>query len=609
MYIAIDRARIRTERREPVVIPDQFTDSDGSAPVVVGVGAGDATSRSPYLDVFIRGRIVGGEPSEDRAQNAAERVAIAYREDGIAGLRRFDGAFAVAILDKAKRRFVFAIDKMGIERGYLYSSPHAVVFSDELRQLRRRAGRPLRVDMSSVRDIVVFGWTPPPHSLFADVQRLAPGSAVVCNGDALTVERYYDFADVAVARDRDDERLSQEIREHLDRSVSAGRANRAWGSFLSGGVDSSSVAASLGLQQGPGFPTYFAGFSGDIDSYRNIPDESSFAHLVADRYRTRHHDLMLGPEAVEAMPEIISLIEEPLCDGGCLIVRAVLGAAASDDRAVMSGVGGDFLFGGERRHALANLLRWMDVAPGAMWRGLSSVVARLPDLGNERANYAKFDFQKIARWQGLPFDQMYLHVVQGEDVDLGALLTPEVSRATVRAPADGLREHFARSVHMDPLTRMLYLDLKSVASLHCVREVHVIGKRLGVETYHPYLDAGFVEFAMSVPPEKKVKGLRLKVALKKAMHARLPHEVLYRRKGGLGAPIRWWVGDERGFVAGVLASKSCITRGIFAPAEIARMQAVTRSGRGDYSRVLWTLFTLELWMRQMVDEDPKVSAF
>jgi asparagine synthase (glutamine-hydrolysing) len=148
---------------------------------------------------------------------------------------------------------------------------------------------------------------------------------------------------------------------------------------------------------------------------------------------------------------------------------------------------------------------------------------------------------------------------------------------------------------------MLYLDLKSNAPDDVVREAETLGRHFGLNIHNPFLDAEFVNFAMSVPADDKVSGLTLKVPLKKAMRGRVPDKVLDRKKGGLGSPIRWWVIQSKGFVADVLSRHAIERRGLFSADAVQRFRHATADGSRDYSKLLWSLFTLELWLQRFAD--------
>jgi len=170
-----------------------------------------------------------------------------------------------------------------------------------------------------------------------------------------------------------------------------------------------------------------------------------------------------------------------------------------------------------------------------------------------------------------------------------------------RDPLKEIKLYFQRAADLDPLGRFLYLDLKNQATEHSVREAETLGRHFGLNVYNPFLDAELVDFAMTIPIADKVSGLTVKVPLKKAMRGRVPDEVLDHKKGGLASPIRWWVTQPDGFVASVLSRRNIERRGMFSADTVEQFRRATANGARDYSKLLWSLFTLELWLQRFVD--------
>jgi asparagine synthase (glutamine-hydrolysing) len=372
---------------------------------------------------------------------------------------------------------------------------------------------------------------------------------------------------------------------------------------LSGGVDSSSVVASLGRATDGSFSTYFGGFSPQLNRYLPNPEEPAMSKLVAERVGANHHMLWLEPETLESIREIISVLEEPVCDGGCIVLSAVMRKAKSDVDGLMTGIGGDFLFTGERRHMVLNLLRFMRPIPDAAWRALNYILG-LPIMARSaRISQAHFDLTRVLAIRRLGIEAMYAgFFLQAEPSEMCLLFLPDVYAKLQRDPLKEMNDDFRVAADLDPLSQFLYLDLKHQTPEHCLREAETLGRHYGLKVYSPFLDADFVDFAMSVPSADKVSGLNLKVPLKKAMRGRVPDEVLDRKKGGLGSPIRWWVTQPDGLVASVLSRQNIERRGLFSPEAVEQFTKATANGTHDYTKLLWSLFTLEIWLQQFVDK-------
>jgi asparagine synthase (glutamine-hydrolysing) len=311
---------------------------------------------------------------------------------------------------------------------------------------------------------------------------------------------------------------------------------------------------------------------------------------------------LLGPSAIENCLDIVGALEEPICDGGSIVLAELMRAARNETDGLMTGIGGDFLFTGERRHAVLNLLRIMKWLPKWMWQSLNRCLALRAWSGNARISQAHFDLSRVLTVQDASVEEMYIRCFLQADVrELHRLFLPEAHAAITRDPTREIYNNFRVVADLDPLGQLLYLDLKHQMTEYVVWEAEALGRLFGLDVYHPFLDAELVDFALTIPSEQKVRGLTLKVPLKRAMRGRVPSQVLNRKKGGLGSPIRWWVTLSDGLVWQVLSPANIERRGYFSAHTIEQYRIATASGTRDYSKLLWSLFTLELWLQQFIE--------
>ena len=227
-----------------------------------------------------------------------------------------------------------------------------------------------------------------------------------------------------------------------------------------------------------------------------------------------------------------------------------------------------------------------------------------PWIRNARVSQLHFDIARLVGLQALPLPEMYAgFFMQAEPEELEALLEPSAVSSLTRDPLDEIKEFFDEAAEMDPISQFLYLDLKTQSPEHCLREIETLSRHHGLIAYNPFVDSEFVDFAMGVPSADKVSQLQLKLPLRNAMRQRLPGRVLDRRKGGLGSPIRWWVTQPDGIVAEALSSTRLGRRGVVRLDTVEKFRKATATGAKDYSKLLWSLFTLELWFERFVDGD------
>ena len=290
-------------------------------------------------------------------------------------------------------------------------------------------------------------------------------------------------------------------------------------------------------------PNVYGNF-GALDRYVALPDEERVAQAVADRFGTRHSVLTIPSDVMERVPELVRIIEEPLCDGGPIVVDTVMQAAKVRADGVMTGVGGDFLFGGERRHLLISLLGHMRGLP--MWR-LAGLMVSLPTVGSDTLTRLRFDLQRLLSIRELPLGEFYARRLHGGDL-VQALCKPLAFEGLDRSPLDQINACLDDISELDDLTKLLYLDLRLLTPDCLTRDVLALGRYHELTVCHPYLDSDFVDFSMTIPPRQKVRGVTMKYAMRQAIQGYLPRDVLKKKKGGLGAPLRWWVTHD-GLVA------------------------------------------------------------
>jgi asparagine synthase (glutamine-hydrolysing) len=547
---------------------------------------------------------IPGRSDAGKGATGAAFLADLYRRHGLRALSEIDGSFAATIIDWRNNTVVLARDKLGIARAYLCLDHDRVIFSDSLGHLLENLPTRPELDLDSVYAFLAIGWVPTPYSMFRGIEKLPAGTCVIAGNCDVKRYIYYDVPHSASElRSRSKKELDSCIADGLERSVRRGLAiGGAWGSFLSGGVDSSSVVATMGKVIQRPFPTYFGGFAPELNKYLPNPEEPKMARAVALHVATNHRSLLLEPSAIENSLDVVGALEEPVCDGGSIVLAEVMRTARNETDGLMTGIGGDYLFTGERRHAVLNLLRIMKWLPNSVWQSLNRCLALRAWSGSARISQAHFDLSRVLKVQDVSLEEMYIQFFLQADVrELHALFLPETHAAITRDPTREIYNDFRVAADLDPLGQFLYLDLKHQMTEHVVREAETLGRRFGLDVYNPFLDAELVNFAMSIPSEEKVCGLTLKVPLKRAMRGRVPPQVLNRKKGGLGSPIRWWVTKSDGLVRQVLSPANIEHRGCFSAHTIEQYRVATASGMRDYSKLLWSLFTLELWMQQFID--------
>jgi asparagine synthase (glutamine-hydrolysing) len=512
-----------------------------------------------------------------------------YERHGPEYARHLRGMFAVALWDARRRRLVLARDRYGIKPLYYRDADGALEFASELRALPRG-----EVDLDALDAFLAFNSIPAPYSIFRDTRKLPAGHVLVWEEKGgVTVERYARPGPVPVdeLRGDDEAELVEELRARLRDSVRAHLlADVPVGVLLSGGVDSA-VLAALAAQETPdAVHTFTIGFE------ERSFDERADARLVAERYGTNHHELLVQPDPLVLVPALADVFDEPFADSSALPTYLVSELAAEHVKVALSGEGGDELFGGYYTYA-ADLLADR-VAPFA--RLVRPLVERLPSSSAK----ASFDYKakRFVRAAHLPPLERHHGWKEIFSPDARAELT---GRHGAFDPVDVLRTRYAETGGADSLARLQDVDF----GVYLVDDLLVKTDRASMahslEARVPFLDPVVTNFAFGLPAKHKVRGLSKKILLRKAAEPLLPREVVHGRKRGFSIPAAAWLrGELEPFARATLSPDTLRSQGFFRPAPVTRLLDEHVAGAEDWSRQLWGLLTFTLWYERHVEQEP-----
>ena len=526
------------------------------------------------------------------SQADTEVIAHAWEEHGAGCITRLDGMFAIAVWDRRTEQISLARDRMGEKPLYYAETADGLVFGSELRAVlaHPEVGRVL--DPRGVERFLAYDFVPDPHTLIRGVRKLAPGETLTRGDGPSTRSRYWDIPfrpEPAV----DERWWEHEIRERLDESVRRRLvADVPVGCFLSGGIDSSAVTATAARQRA-GIRTFSVGYA------EGPHDERRYARLVADRYATRHEELVISADdAAALMPDVGNLMDEPLADMSFVPLYLLARAARPSVTVALTGDGGDELFAGYPTMAADWWHRGFGRLPRHARAGLSGAARHLPDrLEGLRDFLLAVDYPPNARNQallgGLP------------PLRAAALLSPSV-RALLGSfdPYDDIEAVLAPCASLDVRDRLIYRYCKLYLAGQNLANADRASMAASLELRAPLLDHTFVELVGRIPARLKFRGFRgLKGLLRHALADRLPPEIRTRRKQGFGVPIGTWL---RGPLAPVLHQLLAETRlragGVFDPAAIGRLVAEHGAGVRDHARTLWALLVFESWRTHYLGE-------
>ena len=514
-----------------------------------------------------------------------EVLVHGYEEWGDAFVERLRGMFAVALWDKRRRRLLLARDRFGIKPLYYRHAGGDFSFASELKAMLEQPGFSREIDPKAVAAYLAFNSIPAPLTIFAEARKLPPGHLLTWEAGEVELRRFARPGPVPTdeVRQGSATELAAELREVLDDSIRAHLvADVPVGVLLSGGVDSGGIAALASRHTGEPLRTFSIGFE------EAGFDELSRARLVAERYRTDHHELVLRPDAVELLPKLVEAFDEPFGDSSALPTYLVSQLAAEHVKTAMSGEGGDELFGGYYTYVADLLARRVG--------HLAALARPLAEALPSRTDRVGFDYKakRFARAAALP--PLERHHGWKEIFSPGARTELAGPDATAWDPLDLYRERYAETAGAEPLARMQDVDL----GIYMVDDLLVKTDRLSMshslELRVPFLDPKVADFAFSLPTKLKVRGFAKKRLLRGALEPLLPREIVHGRKQGFSIPIAAWLrGPLEPFAREVLAPSAVARQGLLDPAAVTPLLDRHCAGREDLSRQIWGLMALTLW--------------
>ena len=541
-----------------------------------------------------------------------EVVLRLYEREGPGCVKRLRGMFAFAIADLRNESLFLARDPFGIKPLYYTNRDGGLAFASEMKALVRSGQIVPRIDEHALHQYLTFLWVPEPQTIIQGVSKLPAGHTATYRRGSLTVEQYWDleFPDRQLSFERSEEDLAAELREHLNRSVREQLvSDRPVGAFLSAGLDSSAIVATMAAATDQPVRTYTITYPENYRVGETTLDDPSVARRTAERFGCDHHEMVVEPEVAQLLPKLVWHMDEPVADPAIVASYLVCEQAKNDATVLLSGVGGDELFAGYRKHVAHMLAGPYRKLPGPLRRHvIEPAIGALPSFRGTPAKGMVRLAKKMARSASMsPRDAFLMNATYLNADEKSALYTDDLAeRMKAVDPWDRHRGYFDVVGHADFLNQMLYVDVKTFMVSLNLNYTDKTSMAASIEARVPFLDQAFAEFsAREVPPALKAKGgptPTTKHLLRVAMRDILPAEVIAQPKAGFAAPVDYWLANELQEMASDLTSEQRVkSRGLFRYDTVGKMAQEHRTGRRDWSMQIWQLVTLELWMQAFVD--------
>jgi asparagine synthase (glutamine-hydrolysing) len=549
-----------------------------------------------------------------------EVVLHLYEQEGAECVQKLKGMFAFAICDlrSSKPELFLARDHFGVKPFYYAHDGRKLAFASEVKALLQVPQIEAELDLESLHQYLTFLWVPDPKTMFRGIRKLPAGHcATFCDGE-LKIRQYWDLSFPGADADypRSEADLADELRERLRKSVESQMVSDVpIGAFLSAGLDSSSIVALMCQARKQPVRTYTITFPRKYRVGETTLDDPQVAARLARQLGCEHQEIMVEPDVAELLPRLTWHMDEPTADPAIITAYLVCREARRQATVLLSGVGGDELFAGYRKHVAHRWAVAYQRIPGFLRSGIESGLNGLPTFRGTAIKGSVRLAKKMARSASLAAQDCFIqNCTYLDGVQKMSLYTERIQgRLGASDPATRHRSRFDAVRDADFLNQMLYLDTKIFMVSLNLNYNDKMSMASSVEVRVPFLDRELAEFAAwNIPPDLKLKGFFRPVTKhisRRAMRDVLPAEVLHQPKAGFAAPVDYWLANDlREMVDDLLSETNIRKRGLFRPEVVRRFVDEHRAGAEDWSMQIWQLLTLEHWMKIFLDAGAQRSA-
>lgn len=536
-----------------------------------------------------------------RTRGDTEVVLRAYEEWDTGAVRRFNGMFGLAIWDARKERLFLARDRVGEKPLYYFRDAERLIFGSEIKAILANPSVPRRINSRGLVNFLAEGHSVAPETIYQSIYKLLPGHWLCAQDGEIKISQYWDVGDdpyLPPGTARSEEYLAGEILALLNDSVRLRMlADVPVGAFLSGGIDSGAIVALMQTHAQSPVKTFSLGF-GIGGAYNELPD----ARRMAAIFGTKHHELNAGHcDLVKTLRELVYHYDEPFGDPASFPLYLLSKFAREHVKVVLSGDGGDELFGGYRRYSADRLAPFYQRLPTGLAQGVIPALAGCLPRARRlkrmlKALPIKSPPHRYAAWLSIFTPEMQAEL-------LSANLLADIAGYDTTW---NYTKYYSKlkGEATDHLNRLMYLDLKTLLADAYMEKTDKATMACGLEARLPLLDHRMVELAFQIPGRYKIRGVTTKSIFKKAVRGLLPAEALRKPKHGFSVPLDlWFRGDLKEFAFDVLLDGSTRQRGYFDLRFVERLWREHVEGRHVWDAHLWLLLNFELWHRIYLDQE------
>lgn len=530
-----------------------------------------------------------------------ETILHLYEEYGVEMLSHLHGMFAFFLWDKENQTAFFARDRMGQKPFYFSNQGTQLLFGSELKTIIAHPEVEREIDPEGIAVFLKYGYIPDNYTILKGIQKLPPAHFGLWKNNTFEIKRYW-------SPNIESQQLinPEELRILLESSVKDRlQSDVPLGIFLSGGIDSSIISICAKYLSSGSLKTFSIGFP--EEEY----NELQFAKKVAEQIGAEHHEQIVTPDALAVADKLAFHFDEPFADSSVIPMYYLSEMTAQHVTVVLSGDGGDELFGGYERYRAMNMADRMQKIPGAgkISKFVSQLIPNSQDFKGLGTRLGKF-FNSVSLppakrydiWQSVAIDEILLNIT-------GDMVDKEMQKLVTFGY---LQELFGENNKETSGETAAIVDINSYLPGDLLTKVDRTSMAHSLECRSPFMDHKLVKQALSIPFSQKIKGRNQKIPLKEAFAKELPPVILNRRKMGFGVPMSKWFRENHSlqdFLKDVLFSKKSINRGLLCPISLFDLAGKHFNGQADHSAVLWTSLMLELWAVQILDGIKKWHPF
>jgi asparagine synthase (glutamine-hydrolysing) len=537
-----------------------------------------------------------------RSRSDTETIVHLYEQYGNDCVQHLQGMFAFAIWDQTKRTLFLARDRLGIKPLYYRYDGETLLIGSEIKALLAYPQSRPEFNRKALAEYLAFGYLAGEETMYSGIRKLMPGHTLTIDGGGeVKISAYWDLGVNSGEDDKSREYYVREYRERLENCIRAHlMSDVPLGVFLSGGLDSSAVAALTSKIRKDRIETFAVGYG--EEEFSELP----FARTVAEHIGSDHHEVRLSREDFfQALPLCIWHEDEPIVWPSSVALYFVSRLARERVKVVLTGEGSDETLAGYTRYAWTLLNARMDgvyrsLTPSGLRGVLRKGILASPLSATARRKLEHtFLLRDGSSWSAFYFDNFYSAFSAAEQDEL---LTPEAKLGTNDAYSGSMS--FWNQSKGEMLHRLLYTDIKTYL-VELLMKQDQMSMAASIESRVPFLDHTLVEFTASIPAKYATKGMAGKFILKSAVEDLLPKSIVYRQKMGFPTPWAYWLaGKQLESIEQLLTEPRTLDRGYFRADAIQTLFSEHRAGRRDHGNRIWRLLNLELWMRVCLDRDP-----